>query len=167
MAVLPIKKKRETSSSPMVSDRNYNRIQRDIGRLMEDFFGSRDLLTDWSVFSPAFEAVEYTPSVDVTESKKEYRVTAEIPGMKADDIELNFTDNVLSIRGEKETEDREEDEDYVRMERSYGSFYRSIPFSVQIEDNKIKAEYKNGLLHIRLPKAATAISNSKKIPVSS
>lgn len=108
------------------------------------------------------------PAMNVSENKDAYIVTAELPGMTADDVTVDYTDGVLTIRGEKEREEsREEDgQTYYLWERRFGSFQRSLPLPGGIADDKIKANFKNGVLHVELPKAEPARKNGKKIPVT-
>lgn len=106
----------------------------------------------------------WRPAVDLTESDEEFRFTAEFPGMSADDIDVEVQEGDLILRGEKETEEEKEEEDYRVAERSYGEFYRrfSLPTSVEVEE--ISAEMKDGVLTVRLPK--TEKEAGRKIQIS-
>lgn len=94
------------------------------------------------------------PSMDISETDKAIEITAELPGLEKKDVELNVTDNLLTIRGEKKNEREEKNKDYHLVERSYGSFSRSVelPSGVKIED--IAAEIANGVLKVTIPKPA-------------
>jgi HSP20 family protein len=114
------------------------------------------------------------PAVDFAEADKGYEVTAELPGMDEKDIEVKFADGVLTIRGEKqdEKEEKKKDEkeekkkDYYLHERSYGSFHRALQLPNGIDQDKIEAIFKNGVLKVNLPKSAEAQKAEKKIAVA-
>ena len=103
------------------------------------------------------------PSMDISETDKVLEITAELPGLEKKDIELNVADNLLTIRGEKKNEREEKNKDYHLVERSYGSFARSVelPSGVKIED--IAAEIANGVLKITVQKPAP--KQAKKIEI--
>ena len=91
-------------------------------------------------------------------------VKAELPGMERKDITLNLEKNVLTLKGERRFEKEAKDENYHRIERSYGSFQRSIPLPAAVDDSKVDASFRDGLLNIVLPKTEKS-SAGKKIPV--
>lgn len=105
----------------------------------------------------------WTPSVDVSETDKEIHVEAEIPGMNPKDINVSLHDGVLTLHGERKHEHEEKDENFHRIERSYGSFSRSFRLPAEVDADKVEADYKDGVLKIRLPK--TKESSVKKIEV--
>jgi HSP20 family protein len=106
----------------------------------------------------------WMPAVDVFEKEDKFVVKAELPGMKEDDIDVSVVDDTLSIKGEKKTETEVKNEDYYRCERSYGTFYRSIPIPSNVDANKIEASFEDGVLEVNLPKSAKV--KPKKISVS-
>lgn len=93
--------------------------------------------------------------IDVSETENEYRVKAELPGVSEDDVDLRLEDNVLTIRGEKKFERTEggEKEDYHFVERSYGTFQRSLRLPTRVDTDNVRADCENGVLTINLPKA--------------
>jgi HSP20 family protein len=107
----------------------------------------------------------FSPKVDVTESDKEIKISAELPGMEEKDIDVSLQNDMLTIKGEKKEEKEDKGKDYYKMERSYGSFSRTIPLPVEVETDKVDARFKNGLLSITLPKTAKAVAETKKIAV--
>lgn len=109
----------------------------------------------------------FSPDVDIKESEKEIKVAAELPGMDDKDIDISLTRDSLTIKGEKKEEKEDKGKDYYRMERSYGSFSRTIPLPVEVDVDKVKAEFKKGVLTVTLPKTPKAIKETKKIPVKS
>jgi HSP20 family protein len=106
----------------------------------------------------------WMPALDVFEKDDRFVVRAELPGMKEDDIDISVIGDTLSIKGEKKTETEVKDEDYYRCERSYGSFYRSIPLPSDVDANKIEANLDDGVLEVTLPKSAKV--KPKKVAVS-
>jgi len=98
----------------------------------------------------------WLPAMDIRESKDGYTVTAELPGMSKKDFNIAVEDNVLTISGERSLETEGEDENYHRIERSYGSFKRSFTLPIQVVQDKVDARYKDGILTIALPKAEEA-----------
>ncbi len=98
----------------------------------------------------------WLPAMDIRESKDAYTVTAELPGMSKKDFDIAVEDNVLTISGDRNLETEGEDENYHRIERSYGSFKRSFTLPIQVVQDKVDARYKDGILTIALPKAEEA-----------
>jgi HSP20 family protein len=109
------------------------------------------------------QAGAWSPSVDIHEADKELVLTAELPGVEENDIEVNLEGNVLFLKGKREFEKETKEEDYHRIERSYGSFYRSFRLPHYVDQDKIKAEYEDGLLKLRMPKKAEL--KAKKVKV--
>jgi HSP20 family protein len=99
---------------------------------------------------------EWAPSMDVTETKDALVVTAEVPGLDANDIQISLQEQVLTIKGEKRQEKEEKDERYHRVERSYGRFARSVWLPVGVDGSRVTAGFKNGLLTVTLPKTVAA-----------
>ncbi len=97
-------------------------------------------------------ASTWTPSVDIHENENELVLSAEVPGIEDKDIEINIENNILSIQGERKIEEETKEENYHRIERSYGSFYRSFTLPTNVNQDNIKAEYDNGVLRISMPK---------------
>ena len=107
----------------------------------------------------------FQPKVNVTDGEKEITVSVEVPGMDEKDIELSLTKDALTIKGEKKEEKEEKGKNFHRMERSYGSFSRTLPLPVEINTDKAEADYKKGVLTIVLPKTEKAVKETKKIPI--
>lgn len=134
-------------------------FRHEMNRLFDDFSRGFDL--------EPFERRlgTFTPSVDVSENDKQIKVTAELPGMDEKDIDVSLNKDSLTIKGEKKEEKEEKKKDYYRMERSYGSFSRTIPLPVEIDTDKVKAEFRKGVLTVTMPKTEKAIEETKKIPI--
>jgi HSP20 family protein len=94
----------------------------------------------------------WNPSVDIFENDNEVVVKAELPGMDAKDIDVRLENNILTLKGERQFEKEAKEENYHRIEREYGSFTRSFALPTAVNGEKVKAEYKDGILKIVLPK---------------
>lgn len=135
-------------------------LRREMDELFDSFYRGLDL-------EPFFDGHRgaFTPTVDISENDKEIKVTAELPGMDEKDIEISLNKDTLSIKGEKKEEKEEQGRDYYRMERSYGSFHRTIPLPREVDSDKVDAQFKKGVLTITLPKTKKAVEETKKIAV--
>lgn len=111
------------------------------------------------------EMEEISPTVDIFEEGDNVVVKAEIPGMKKEDIDVNITDDTITISGEKKKEEKVEKKDYYRVERSYGSFSRSFRLPKEVQTDKAKATFKDGVLEITVPKTEEAKKKEKKVPI--
>ena len=134
----------------------FSALQQDIDRLFEGF--SRG----FTGFA-GFPSRELMPSMDLSETDKEIEISAELPGLEEKDIQLNVSDNVLTIRGEKKNEREETKKDYHLIERSYGSFTRSVQLPDGVNADNIKAVMSKGVLKVTVPKPAPA--QTKKIDI--
>ena len=105
----------------------------------------------------------WTPNVDIFENENELIVKAELPGVDPKDVELNVEKNVLRISGERTLEFEEQKENYHRVERAHGSFSRSFSLPQLVDDSKIEAEYKDGVLTVHVPKHEKAKPRQIKI----
>ncbi len=132
----------------------------------EDFFRR-----PFSMVSPAWwpglrEAQgEIAPSIDIYEEGDEVVVKAELPGLKKEDIEVNLTEDSITISGEKKKEEKVERKGYCRHERSYGSFARSFLLPSEVRTDDAKADFKDGVLEIRIPKTEEAKKKVKKVTI--
>ena len=105
----------------------------------------------------------WRPAVDLTESDEEFRLTAEFPGMSADEIDVEIQEGDLILHGQKEMEEEREEEAYHVTERSYGEFYRRLTLPSSVDAEKISAEMKEGVLTVRLPKSEKETGRKIKI----
>ncbi|GAB6888452.1 Hsp20/alpha crystallin family protein [Desulfothermus okinawensis JCM 13304] len=139
------------------------RKENDVAKTESIFDLMENLWRDPFNFS-LFRDVTY-PAVNISENEKEVKVRAELPGLDPKDVELTIQNNTLILKGEKKLEEEEKKDNFHRIECSYGSFYRSIPLPTEIDESKVSAKFKNGVLEIRLPKKEEA--RGKKIPIES
>ena len=135
-------------------------LQRDVNRIFEDF---------WKRFDQPFGAFgrgdACGPRTEIAETDNALEVSVELPGLDQKDVDVSLTDTALTIKGEKKSERDESKKGYHLSERSYGSFYRSIPLPSGVDTDKANAEFKNGVLTVTLPKTQEALSRVKKIEV--
>lgn len=101
----------------------------------------------------AIVVADWAPSVDVSETDGAYQIKAEIPDVKKENVKVTLEDGVLTIQGERKFEKEEQGKKYHRVERSYGSFVRSFTLPDLVDEAKVKAEFKDGLLNLTLPKS--------------
>jgi len=126
----------------------------------------------FSMFGPSWlpsikfpESGMVSPDIDIFEDGSDVVVKAEMPGMKKEDIEVNLTNEMVTVSGEKKKEEKVEKKDYYRVERSHGSFRRSFRLPKEVQSDKAKAKFKDGVLEIRVPKTAEAIRKEKKVTI--
>ncbi len=141
-------------------------LHREINDLFDEFFRDFEDSFGWpAALADRRGTARLVPQVDVSETEKDILVKADLPGLEEKDVEVTLDDNLLTIRGEKRHEHEEKDRDYYLMERSYGSFERAIPLPEGIEQDKIAASFKNGVLTVTIPKTPEARSKTKRIPI--
>jgi HSP20 family protein len=135
-------------------------LQRDVNRIFEDFWRRFDqplgALARWDTGGPR---------TDVAETENALEISVELPGLDQKEIDVSLTDGALTIKGEKKSEHEENKKGYHLSERSYGSFYRTIPLPSGVDTDKANARFKNGVLTVTLPKTADALARVKKIEV--
>jgi HSP20 family protein len=158
MANIPRKNREERTLAARAGD-PFGYLRHQINRVFDDFWGE-----SWLALRETFAG--FCPQVDVSETDKEVKVCAEIPGVDAKDIDVSVEDGTLTVRGEKKYEREENEKRQYRMERSYGSFERAIRLPAEVDESKAKAEFKKGLLRLTLPKRPGAQSRRKKILVT-
>lgn len=149
------------SSTPTISRwdpfRELSRVQDQVNRFFEDSFLRRagdSSLTVWA------------PEVDIHETPKALVLEADLPGIDEKDLDIRVENNMLTICGERKFEKKVDEENYLRVERSYGSFTRSFSLPHTINTEQIKADYRNGVLTIRLPKREEAKPRQIKVAVN-
>jgi HSP20 family protein len=147
---------REGFLDPMVTFRG------EVDRMFDDFFNGWGGRTPWPL-SNGWRSL--TPVMDVTETEKEVVVTAELPGVNEKEVEVTLAGDLLTIKGEKKTEQEQESGDATYVERRYGSFSRSSRLPFEVKDEKVDAKYDKGILTIRVPKPAEIQNAVRRIEV--
>jgi HSP20 family protein len=139
-------------------------------RELESFRNEMDRL--WDTFfegkprrRKAGEDAEWFPSLDISETKSDIVVKAELPGMDPKDVDISLSDGMLTIKGERKHEKEEKEEDYHFIERRFGTFARMVRLPKEVKRDKISASYKNGILKVTLPKSEEAKTKEIKIKV--
>jgi HSP20 family protein len=134
-------------------------------RMFEDFFGRR-LRPIWGErWWPTKTPEVSIPAVDLYEEKDEIVAKVDLPGLEKDNIEVNISDHLLTVKGEKKREEETKEADYYRSERSYGSFTRTVDLPKEVQVDKAQASFKNGVLMVRLPKTEEAKKKETKVKV--
>jgi HSP20 family protein len=139
-------------------DDPFTGFRREFDRLVDDMFGGRTLAR-W----PAGTAVDL--KLDLSETDKEIKVRAELPGVDENDVEVMLTEDVLTIKGEKKVEEERKGENHHMVERSYGSFARSLRLPFRVDQEQVRATFDKGVLEISLPKPAESQARSRKIEI--
>jgi HSP20 family protein len=149
-------RRRDVSATPekMVSD-----LRSEFDDLLNRFFGE-----EW-FWPERYWGRRFSPAFDVSETDDEYIVRAELPGVDAKDVEVNLTGNVVTVRGEKKEEHTEKAENVHRVERTFGTFSRSFTLPGNVREENVKANFKDGVLTLKLPKHETAKKKTIKIDV--
>ena len=135
---------------------NGNTLQEQVNRLFESSYNGRNsesALTTWA------------PAVDIYETENELVLKADLPAIDEKDLDIRIENNTLTVRGERKFEKQVNEDSYLRVERSYGSFSRSFSLPTTVNTEAIKAEYKNGVLTITLPKKETAKPRQVKVEI--
>jgi HSP20 family protein len=163
-----------TSQASMSPGLLFPAFSPEMGRLMERMFSepffSRPFpsLGEMDRFFGDFAPSTFSPSVDLVDEGSHLVVTAELPGLGKDDIELSVQENMLSLRGQKKHEERKDEDGCYRTERYFGSFQRTIPLPADVDLEKVEANFDKGVLTVRFPKTHPTAEpeQSRKIPVS-
>jgi HSP20 family protein len=137
-------------------------MRREMNRLFDDVFGGFGLPT---AFGPALRQMPVAPKIDVSETDNEIQVTAEMPGIDQNDVEVLLEDDRLIIRGEKKEEREDKDRNYHLRERVEGAFSRTLPLPFAPDPNQVKAEFKNGVMTITIPKPQEVKQKQHRIEV--
>jgi len=131
-------------------------VNREIDNLVNQFWGE----------SVNRNGQGWYPKVDIVENESDFVLSAELPGMNREDIQVSLEDGVLTVSGERKFEEEKEGKNYLHRERTYGRFTRSFQMGKNVQADKISATYKEGLLHIVLPKAEEVKPRQIEVTVS-
>jgi len=146
-----------TRAAPIIGQ-----VKNDIDRVFDRFF-TTPLLGETPLPGFPFEQVgtvggEWSPALDVTETEKEYLIRCEVPGIHKENLDISLSGNVVRITGHKEAVQEGKGETYLYREREVGRFMRALKLPVPIEEGKVEAVYQDGILTVRVPKPAMALS---------
>ena len=160
---LPLKRRGDKMAIRRENESPVMAIQNEMNRLFDNFFNDPFDLAPIAALRTV--PAEFSPRVNVSETDKAMQVTAELPGMDDKDIQISLEQDCLVLSGEKKSESEESGKNFHRYERSYGSFQRVIPLVSEIQEDKVDATFKNGVLTVTLPKAESAVKAAKKINI--
>lgn len=130
-------------------------VNEPMSRMLEEFFGGEHE-----------GGMYWGPNVDIVENQDNYEIHAELPGVRQEDVKLTLNNNVLTLTGEKKQEVKEDRDNVLRLERSYGRFERSFSLPTTVQSDKVRATYNDGVLKIILPKAEQAKARQINIDVA-
>lgn len=136
-------------------------LQDRIDRLFEDTLGR----VHGASGDEAFEGARWAPAVDILEKPNELVLRADLPGIDPKEVEISVENNTLTLRGERKFESDVKEDDFRRIERVYGSFVRSFSLPRAVDAEKVEAEYRNGVLEVKLPKRLEAKPKQIKVAV--
>ena len=135
-------------------------LHKEMDRIFDEFWkdGGRRYLSRSPWIGPADSrsVTEVMPRIDATEDDNAFQVRVELPGMDREDVDITLSGGMLTVRGEKKREDEEKGKDFYRRERSFGSFRRTLPIPTEVDESKIEASFRKGVLTIELPKSEEA-----------
>jgi len=131
-------------------------LRREVDRLFEDFFDGGSL---------RFWGRGAAPAVEVCDTKDAVVVKAQVPGVSKDQLQVNITEDTLTLKGEVKEEEKKEEQNFYRREFHYGAFERTIALPTAVQADKATAQLKDGMLEITLPKSASAQTKVKQIPI--
>ena len=154
--IIPVKHNSNISSAPASMHELHTELERIFNSIRHNIGLSGGLLStaDW-----------LKPSLDIASDNKEYSIKVELPGIDANNITIEYTDDTLKIKGEKHQEKEEREKDFYRVERSYGSFQRTLNIPEDADTDKITSKYKDGVLSITVPRKILPQKDTKKIKV--
>ena len=151
---------RERADTPAVREDFFDpflSFRREVDRMFDSFLdGINRPVAGWTGI---------TPALDVSDNEKELVITAEVPGVSEEDVDVTLSDDVLTIKGEKKAENEQKNGDFSYVERRYGAFSRSLRLPFEVKDEAVDATYDKGVLTIRIPKPIEAQSQVRRIEV--
>ena len=141
--------------------KDFGSLQERINRMFDD-----TIRTLYPTDGEELEKGTWAPAVDIYETNDSFVVSADLPGLNKDEIQIDLKDNTLTLKGEKKFEEKVSKDNYIRIERAYGSFVRSFTLTQNVDPEKIKAKYKEGVLEITIPKKEEAKPKQIKVELS-
>jgi HSP20 family protein len=160
-SLIPWRDKTQLDAHPETYSDPFTSFRREVDRMFDDFFRSAGQgLQPWNAGWPAM-----APRIDISDSDKELVVTAEMPGLDEKDFEVTLAGDLLTIKGEKKTENENRNGNAYYVERRFGSFSRSVRLPFEAGDEQVQANYDRGVLTVRVPKPAEAQRHVRRIEV--
>ena len=141
--------------------KDFGSLQERINRMFDD-----TIRTLHPTDGEELEKGTWAPAVDIYETNDSFVVSADLPGLNKDEIQIDLKDNTLTLKGEKKFEEKVSKDNYIRVERAYGSFVRSFTLPQNVDPEKIKAKYKEGVLEVTIPKKEEAKPKQIKVELS-
>ena len=168
MADVPVEVKKAPPAETTVPD-VWRSFRSEMDRLFDRFgFPSLRRMFDMEpAWRPASSFTFSVPAIDMSEDDKAYKISAELPGLDAKDVDVSVSGGTLVLKGEKRQEKEEKDKNYYFSERAYGSFQRAFELPASVDRDKVSADFSKGVLTITLPKTPEAQKQQKKIEVKS
>jgi HSP20 family protein len=169
MADIPVEVKKAPQTATAVPEM-WGSFRNDMDRLFDRFargFGLPSLRSIADLEPPWRSFVFSAPPIDVSEDDEAYKISAELPGVDAKDVEVSVSGDRLVVKGEKHQQQEEKNKNYYLSERTYGSFERSFELPVSVDRDKIAADFSRGVLTITMPKTAEVQKLQKKIEIKS
>ena len=147
-------------------------LHQQIDRLFDDLFSTFSMPSRHNSHPlksrPAMTAADfYRPQIDISGDEKQYEIVLDAPGLSEEDLDIEVKDDVLTIRGEKEEKHEQDDKEFYRVERSYGSFQRTLSLPTDANADDIQAKLTNGVLTLRIPRSQSEQSGVKRVAISS
>ncbi|WP_296069940.1 Hsp20/alpha crystallin family protein [uncultured Agrobacterium sp.] len=162
---LPVKHKEKAVTPAGYFWSPFETLRAEVDRLFDDFLPSSWRAPDHFSNGHMLDGWSTAPAVDLVEKEEAYEVTAECPGLDAKNVDVKFSNGLLTIRGEKSEEKEDKQKEYHLSERRYGSFQRSFSLPNHVDADKITATFEKGVLTVKLPKSPEAKKNERKIEV--
>ena len=170
MADVPVEVKK-AAAAPTNAPDVWHSLRSEMDRLFDRFgsgFGFPSLRRMFDIEPAWRSSFSFSmPAIDMSEDEKSYKISAELPGIDAKDIDVSLTGDMLVLKGEKRQEKEEKDKNYHFSERAYGSFQRAFDLPASVDRNNVSADFSKGVLTITLPKTAESQKPQKKIDVKS
>lgn len=148
----------ESASDP------FQNLQKEVDRVFNDFRSTGFLSTPMSAWSSNGKST-LMPRINVSETDKEIDIEVELPGVDKNDVDISAVDQLLIIKGSKKTEEEKKEKNYHLIERSQGTFERTIPLGFEVDEDKVDANFHNGVLSVKITKPPEAANKTKKIKV--
>ena len=169
MSDIPVEVKKAPQTATAVPE-TWHSFRSDMDRLFDRFargFGLPSLRRIADLEPPWRSFIFSAPPIDMSEDDKAYKISAELPGLDAKDVEVSVSGDRLGLKGEKRQQQEEKNKNYYLSERTYGSFERSFELPVSVDRGKIAADFSRGVLTITMPKTAEVQKQQKKIEIKS